>query len=1270
MTSHCQEAKAPVGLLLLRRDEDITYSFSIPFAFDPTKCKCQESSFACTTQTVLVPFAQLCRELKLHPDHAITRCDNNEDVEIITPDHPDYADHYGLSCWEVTDDRLDYDGQSDPLLYHEAVSTFILVALHGNYHPEEGLFLRGTDFHSPESDEEKEDELVEQGERIVSDGEEEHDINVATRTPAEALEARALEDNDVHGSDVRTRPSPSKCPYEDETAYDAYKFLKYGCVFPARVRANPKLKRSFKQNAKRRYALLYRPDGSEQLLFLGGPESKQRQMKRSIPSAIRRKLRKSRIVPLARDIERIIREDHLQHHDGHNNAERRLGDKYKVNNLRSRVMAVCGFNCRICSQWNAPVKIGFTPILTCRPGQIVMFDLTKFPLEDDRGWQWILTVEDHFTKYLWAELFETKEAEPIARYLSKLFTQYGCVPERFHCDNGGEFKNHYMEALREQLGVGMDLENKLLPLSHGLPRNPRCQGLIERKNGTLKQSMLKDAAEQGYEDGDTVDVAKLLDGAVIRVNRQIYKPYGVSAYVMQFGCAPEAPDHERLTPADHERLYRWAAKQQENRAAKVSVQPIREFDLGDEVLVRILGTRKYGKRHGLSALAGFCARATIEKKSDSAGWYKLRWITKGLSGEASGKVSTRLYHFSRLRKAKYMPAAKRKDTGSQIKLPETVDTTFTPTATQEYSDKDKGSGPVKTVPELTSLYPKAKKNYGKRKEQMGPADCESGDEVPDGNAAPPSKRRSCDLIDYGGRRCSIDATWFNKDAKWVDQIALSSRKITFFVAYVVSTATERKRYVMSILGDNKVFDFTAAKLEECMQRFKDHGEPNAPFYRRANEQFAIVISDDDNETVPPRLSKVRASPAKQIYANWRTVLHASELPKIALSFGLRRRAVTVCSALVSCFDKLFEHTNAWPWANNSCHVDTWLMTQLASYYWLIKENDIDDKTLFFSEDATTKILLRTLLSAGAEDQVYWRENYWAAECTLYSMGQGRRGSGFHEFDSYIGHLEEHVTHMTKPAANYQRNVVSVCSRECTNSQVHPPQLISKSVCAIGVTSGWWSVPSEQDLRQLTDGSWEAGAAQLNKFDSFKDVLLNHIARNVRSATDNICRNDACFAQDRPYQYYFDTKMPASTTLPWFLTFVIPGLHDSVSPPPCETEIVLGSICYNLVCVVFSNGLHFNCNFCNSAGEWFHYDDCTSRRGNSYNIESIIDPQNPVEPFQYGETLFRPVAWHYVRIGENFKKPITSTLSEDGSFESKEYASSQGEDMSAIFLSDA
>jgi hypothetical protein len=64
-----------------------------------------------------------------------------------------------------------------------------------------------------------------------------------------------------------------------------------------------------------------------------------------------------------------------------------------------------------------------------------MFDLTTMPFPDEDGYEYLLLVVDHFTKYSCGVVVPDKETSTITDYLYDLFTMFNVpVPTRCHCD--------------------------------------------------------------------------------------------------------------------------------------------------------------------------------------------------------------------------------------------------------------------------------------------------------------------------------------------------------------------------------------------------------------------------------------------------------------------------------------------------------------------------------------------------------------------------------------------------------------------------------------------------------------------------------------------------------------------------------------------------------------------------------------------------------------------------------------------------------------------
>jgi hypothetical protein len=273
--------------------------------------------------------------------------------------------------------------------------------------------------------------------------------------------------------------------------------------------------------------------------------------------------------------------------------------------------------------------------------------------QDSEGFLWILTVLDHFTKYLWAEAFTDKSAPPIASFLYECFTSGLCIlPERWHADNGGEFKNHHIDAVREMLTRNNYMTNDshnntvLLKYTHSMPRNPQCQGLVERMNRTLKGGIQKLMEEKGFtSDMETFEWRPLMKLKVWNLNRADIKLYGFSPFLMVNGFPPEAPDHKPLDAETLRQLHLDCAEKMRGQALGMATKiPVRVFKRGDVVMVHQRKRRSQTNKSNIGQRQ-WVARAVIVNVSPTNGsYYQLRWITDGLiAKEKPGTVCTRLW---------------------------------------------------------------------------------------------------------------------------------------------------------------------------------------------------------------------------------------------------------------------------------------------------------------------------------------------------------------------------------------------------------------------------------------------------------------------------------------------------------------------------------------------------------------------------------------------------------------------------------------------------
>jgi len=102
-------------------------------------------------------------------------------------------------------------------------------------------------------------------------------------------------------------------------------------------------------------------------------------------------------------------------------------------------------------------------------------DLIDFQKYNERGFKWILTVADVFSKYLWAGPLKNKSAEEVKEAFSRIFKARRSII--LQTDSSKEFKN---AILADYLCL-WDI-TQVFSKSY----TPTTQGMVEQYNQTLK----------------------------------------------------------------------------------------------------------------------------------------------------------------------------------------------------------------------------------------------------------------------------------------------------------------------------------------------------------------------------------------------------------------------------------------------------------------------------------------------------------------------------------------------------------------------------------------------------------------------------------------------------------------------------------------------------------------------------------------------------------------------------------------------------------------
>ncbi|EYC17457.1 hypothetical protein Y032_0030g2059 [Ancylostoma ceylanicum] len=194
--------------------------------------------------------------------------------------------------------------------------------------------------------------------------------------------------------------------------------------------------------------------------------------------------------------------------------------------------------CRSCFLPNTKAKNTppLKPIVTTRPFEIIGVDVLEMGLTEG-GNRYILTVVDHFTKYLGAYAIPDKEAETIAEvFFSDWICMNGRWPKTLLSDRGNEFENSIMKALCEIMGIEQKFNEGYCP---------RENGVTERVNNTIVRMLQNETVVPTMWD-------RLLPPIVYAYNTTQHRATGESPHFLLYGWDPGYPSAiippEQLSP--------------------------------------------------------------------------------------------------------------------------------------------------------------------------------------------------------------------------------------------------------------------------------------------------------------------------------------------------------------------------------------------------------------------------------------------------------------------------------------------------------------------------------------------------------------------------------------------------------------------------------------------------------------------------------------------------------------------------------------------------
>nr|XP_034334873.1 uncharacterized protein LOC117692026 [Crassostrea gigas] len=240
-------------------------------------------------------------------------------------------------------------------------------------------------------------------------------------------------------------------------------------------------------------------------------------------------------------------------------------------------------------------KTGLVSIHTTRPLELVCIDFLT--LEKSKGgYENILVITDHFTRYAMAVPTRNQLASTTAKVLYEQFICHYSFPERIHSDQGRNFESSVIRELCKIAGVKK---------SRTTPYHPMGNGQVERFNQTLLKMM------GTLDDEQKTDWKTYVLPLVYAYNATKHETTGFSPHYLMFGWNPRLTIDAYLGLEDSQEKVRsrenYAQKlkkrlhyaykmargnigRNSNRYKKNYDHGVRfeKLDIGDRVLVKML----------------------------------------------------------------------------------------------------------------------------------------------------------------------------------------------------------------------------------------------------------------------------------------------------------------------------------------------------------------------------------------------------------------------------------------------------------------------------------------------------------------------------------------------------------------------------------------------------------------------------------------------------------------------------------------------------------
>ena len=295
------------------------------------------------------------------------------------------------------------------------------------------------------------------------------------------------------------------------------------------------------------------------------------------------------VVPACLRLELIESYHDSQYHPGIDNTMATLGKQYTWYGMRDQVSTYIR-SCDFCQRTKPNKKPNRPPMAHTdtprEPFEKLSIDLTGPFQKTNRNNQWIVVINDHFSKRVYAKPIPNKEANSVLRVFKDVVYSNPCLPRLVLSDNGLEFAGVFQSWLSEN-GIKQ---------IRGAPYHPATNGLTERSNQSLKARLMP---KQNPRDWDlkifpVVHAMNLTPNEVTKVS-----PFEIENGLV--GKNPNSPVTLSTIPVEdlqklRQSVYDLIQSEKRTRTGKYD-RDFKPFSIGDEVLIKKKPSSNLGEKY-------------------------------------------------------------------------------------------------------------------------------------------------------------------------------------------------------------------------------------------------------------------------------------------------------------------------------------------------------------------------------------------------------------------------------------------------------------------------------------------------------------------------------------------------------------------------------------------------------------------------------------------------------------------------------------------------